>query len=94
MRQTAKISAVLLALSLAACGGKGLSKDQCNKVVDKMIQLQVGSAATPEMIETAKKMAGDALKEPMDKCMKEGTQAEFDCAMKATSEAEMEKCDD
>jgi hypothetical protein len=94
MRHIARISAFLLVASLAACGGKGLSKDQCSKLVDHGIEISVGSNVSPEMLEAAKKMAGDQLKDAMDKCQKEGTQAEYDCAMKAKSMDEFEKCGD
>ena len=94
MRKLVTITLALFTLSLAACGGKGLSKDQCDKLVDKMIALQVGSGATPEAIEAGKKMAADEIKEFNDKCSKEVTQSQFDCAMKATTVDEFGKCDD
>jgi hypothetical protein len=95
MRHIAGISIVLFSLALSACGGKGLTKEQCEKVVDKGIELgvkQAGGNVSPEMIEAAKKMAADQIKDGMEKCQKEGTQGEYDCVMKAESIADAEKC--
>jgi len=94
MRNFVTITLALFTLSLAACGGKGLPKDQCDKLVDKMITLQLGAGATPDAIEAGKKMAADEIKDFSEKCSKEVTQSQFDCAMKATTVDEFGKCDD
>ena len=96
MRITTWVSSVLLAASLAACGGK-LSKDQCQKIVDHAVDLavkQMGSAASPDMTKTVKDAMGSQMADMLDKCQKDGKQAEYDCAMKANTMDEMMKCDE
>jgi small lipoprotein (TIGR04454 family) len=94
MRHIARISIALFFTTVAACGGKGLSKDQCDKLVDKAIQIQAGGNVSPDMLETIKKAAGDQLKDLTDKCTKELTQSQYDCAMKASTMTDLMKCDD
>ena len=90
MRKTAWISACLLALGLSACSGKSLSKDECEKLIDHMVNVQAGGTASPDMLKAAKDMA----KGMTDECVKEGTRSEYDCAMAANTVADMEKCGD
>ncbi len=96
MRITTWISAAVLSASLAACGGK-LSKDQCQKIVDHAVDLavkQMGGNAPADAAKQVKDAIQAQMTDMLDKCQKEGKQAEYDCAMKASTMDEMMKCDD
>jgi hypothetical protein len=97
MRKTATLSAIVLALSLAACKGKSITKDQCQSLVDHGIELtmkqQGMTDVAPEIMKQAKEAAAPQLKEALDKCVDQGTEADFNCGMKATSMAEFMACD-
>jgi hypothetical protein len=93
MRRIARISAFLLGAWLTACGGKGLSKDQCDKLADKMVQL---STLKPDLFDSFERFEQE--RERFRSDLEEGcagmTQAFFDCVMKATNEDEVLACPD
>jgi len=97
MRKTSWIASVLVTISLAACGGGKLSKDQCQQLVDHGIELMIkkqGADIPPDILKQAKEAAKAQLDEALDKCVKEGTKGEFDCGMKASSMEDFMKCGD
>ena len=95
MRKTALLAAAFVSFSLAACSGKSLSKDECEKLIDHMTDVAVqgqGGGLSPDMIKAAKDAAKDQMKGMIDECVKEGTRSEYDCAMGAKTVADLEKC--
>ncbi len=93
MRQShARIIAASFVASLAvgACGGKP-SEEECKKFVDHFADLmtrgQEGQAA-----ELTKQVAEGMKAELVQKCLEIGTKAEIECAVKATTMEELEKC--
>jgi len=91
------IIASLLTLSLTACGKK-LDKDQCQKLVDHAVDLAIkqqgGDSIPADVLKQAKAAAASQLGPMLEQCQKELTQGQYDCAMKATSMADIEKCDE
>jgi len=77
-------------LAVGACGGKP-SEDDCTKFADHFSTLmtkgQEGPAAEITK-QVADGMKGDLFKECVDK----GTKADIDCALKAASMEDLEKC--
>ncbi|MEZ4450688.1 MAG: hypothetical protein R3B09_14495 [Nannocystaceae bacterium] len=78
-------------LTLGACGGKP-SEDDCKKFADKVVELTVkgqeGAAA-----EMAKGMIEAMKPEMIKECQEKGQKSEIDCALKAESLEDLEKCD-
>lgn len=83
---------LLVTLAAGACGGRP-SEDDCKKLadnyVDQMSRGQEGPAADITR-QVAEGMRPDLLKD----CMERGTKAEVDCAIKATTMEELQKCAD
>lgn len=83
---------LLVTLAASACGGKP-SEDDCKKLADnyvnQMSRGQEGPAADITR-QVAEGMRPDLIKD----CMERGTRAEVDCAIKATTMEELQKCAD
>jgi|SRR5215510_6048158 len=97
MRKSAWISAVLLTLSLSACKGGKISKDQCEKLIDHSVDVimkQMGGGLSDDIKKDAAKQAREKMAAQMDKCTDEVTTAQYDCAMKADSLDAIMKCGD
>ena len=79
-----------VSLAVGACSGKP-SEDDCKKFADHFATLmtkgQEGPAAEITK-QVADGMKGDLVKE----CVEKGTKAEIDCALKAASMEDLEKC--
>jgi small lipoprotein (TIGR04454 family) len=93
MHKTAIAAAIVLVASLAsACGGGKASKEQCDKVVDHMVDIAT-KGMSPEIKKTAAEAARGKMAEQMSKCTEQLTQAQFDCIMKADSLGAVMKCE-
>jgi hypothetical protein len=97
MRKIAALSAAVLSLSLVACKGKSITKDQCQQLVDHGIEIMVKQQGlkdvSPDIIKQAKEAAAPQLKDALDKCVEQGTEADFNCGMKAQTMDEFMACD-
>ena len=79
--------------------GPKVSRAQCNQLLDKFIDLAVGSDSRfagipPAMLKTMKMQArSQATQQKGDPCAGEGvTRSEYDCGMAAETTAEWQKC--
>ena len=98
--QTQLIGAALLGMMISACGAKPTA-EQCDKFVDKMVNIAIeeakkenptGSAEGDALAGEMAKAAAEGMKPEFKKqCMEEATKAEIECALKQKSMADIEK---
>ena len=98
--KTSLFAGILFAGTLFGCGGSPTEAD-CDKFADKMAELTVKQVAeegksddpaADAMGEAAATIAAEASKPELKKvCMEEGTKAEVECVLKATSMGQVEK---
>jgi len=83
--------AVLAAAALVVACGPKATKEDCEKMVDKMIDIQLEgqSASLKEM--TKKMMAGERDK-LLNQCVGKASKKEVDCVLAAKSQADVDKC--
>lgn len=84
------ISGFVVSFAVAACGGKP-TEDDCKQFVDNFVaQMSAGQQGEAGDItrQVAEGMRPDLLKD----CNEHGNKAEVDCAIKATSMEEIQKC--
>ena len=99
-RLTPLALAVLLAVGSIACGDKP-SNQECEKLLDHFIDIEVSAAGTdqlsPEMkadLEKQKAALREHLKKAfMDQCMEKTPGGYVKCGLKARSLEELAKCD-
>jgi small lipoprotein (TIGR04454 family) len=77
-------------LAVGACGGKP-SEDDCKKFADHFSTLMTKGQEGPAA-EITKQVAEGMKSDLFKECVEKGTKAEIDCALKATSMEELEKC--
>ncbi len=85
------VAGFAVSLSLGACGGKP-SEEDCIKFADKVVELTLQGQEGPAA-DSVKSMVETMKPEIVKECKVTGTKAELDCAAKATSLADLEKCD-
>jgi small lipoprotein (TIGR04454 family) len=77
-------------LTIGACGGKP-SEDDCKKFADHFSALMTKGQEGPAA-EITKSVADGMKPELIKECVEKGTKAEIDCALKAQSMEDLEKC--
>ena len=79
-----------VSLAVGACGGKP-SEDDCKKFADHFATLMTKGQEGPAA-EITKQVADGMKGELIKECVDKGTKAEIDCALKAASMEDFEKC--
>lgn len=92
MRKYATLIATSFVASLAmgACSNKP-SEDTCNKFADHFTDLMIKADEGPAA-EITKQVAEGMKPDLVKNCIEKGTKTEIDCALKATTMDELEKC--
>ncbi len=86
------VSGFVVSLAAGACGGKP-TEDDCKKFADNFVhQMSAGQQGEAGDItrQVAEGMRPDLLKD----CNERGKKSEIDCAIKATTMEEIQKCGD
>lgn len=78
------------AVMVVACAPKA-NKDDCEKMVDKMIDVQLQGQSKEIAAMTKKMMQGDRDK-LLNECVGKATKSEVECVLKAKTQADVEKC--
>ena len=91
-----RLSAALSALALAACQ-KPLSADECSALLDRYTELLAGtegrSPSAEEILRLQRDARARAAESPeFSRCTDEVSRSEWECAMKAPTVDEIEKC--
>jgi len=85
-------SGFVAALAVGACGGKP-TEDDCKKFVDNFVQ-QMSAGQQGEAGDITRQVAEGMRPDLLKDCNERGNKAEIDCAIKATTMEEIQKCGD